>query len=156
MTICIIAAMSENRVIGRDGGIPWHLPEDLKRFKRLTTGHAVIMGRRTYESIGRPLPNRRCIVLTRRDGYDASGAEVVRSFDEALDLAAEEEMVYVAGGSEVYAMALPFADRLELTFVDGEVEGDTYFPEVDLSQWRLVAETPHDGFTFRTYERVFE
>jgi len=156
MTICIIAAMSENRVIGRDGGIPWHLPEDLRRFKRLTTGHTVIMGRKTYESIGRPLPDRRCIVLSRREGSLGDGIEIVHSFDEALDAAAEAEMVFVAGGSEVYAMALPFADRMELTFVDGEVEGDALFPEVEFSEWKLVGEERHEGFAFRTYERVFE
>ncbi|MCP3906118.1 MAG: dihydrofolate reductase [Planctomycetes bacterium] len=160
MTICIIAAMSENRVIGRDGGIPWHLPEDLRRFRRLTTGHTVIMGRRTYESIGRPLPERRCIVLSRHPDFDAGGAEIVRSFDEALDAAAEDEAVFIAGGAEVYAMALPFADRMELTIVHAQVEGDTVFPDVDLDQWRLTAEQRHESeamsYTFRTYERVFE
>ena len=148
------AAVAANGVIGRDGGLPWHLPEDLARFKRLTLGHVLVMGRRTYESIGRPLPGRTTIVLTRQPQWAAGGVEVAATLDEALDRAASiDDQVFVVGGTEVFAEALPIADRMALTLVHHDADGDTYFPAVDWAQWREVHREPHDGFTFVDYER---
>lgn len=153
--------MAENHVIGHRGGLPWHLPADLRRFKRLTIGHPVIMGRRTFDSIGRkPLPGRRNIVMTRDPTYRPSGVEVAGSLDDALRLAGDADEVFVAGGEAVYRAALPIADRLYLTVVHARVEGDTRFPLFDESEWRLVADERHDAdarhphaLTFRTFER---
>ena len=163
MKITLIAAMAENRVIGRAGTLPWHLPDDLRRFKRRTTGHAVVMGRRTFESLGGPLPDRRAIVITRRRDFTAVGATVTHSLDEALDIARgwNEREVFILGGSEVYALALPLADRLELTVVHAEIEGDTLFPEFDLAAWVLIEDDHREAderhrhaFSFRCYERA--
>ena len=162
MKITLIAAVAENRVIGLAGTLPWRLPQDLKRFKRLTLGHAVLMGRRTFESLAGPLPDRRMIVLTRRRGWRPQGAEVARSLDEALELAKRggEQELFVIGGAAVFAEALPRADRMYLTLVHATVKGDTLFPEFDEAQWELVEEERHEAderhaypFTFRTYER---
>jgi len=160
MTVCIIAAMSDNRIIGRAGSLPWRLPADLKRFKSLTAGHTVIMGRKTFQSIGRPLPDRRSIVITRNPDYRAEGALVFLSLEDALRQVADNEEVFIIGGGELYRHALPLADRLELTIVHAAIEGDTSFPELDLKDWKLIAEEHHEAderhaypFTFRTYER---
>lgn len=154
MTVTIVAAVASNGVIGRDGGLPWRLPEDLARFKRLTMGHVLVMGRRTYDSIGRPLPGRTTIVVTRQPGWSADGVEVAAGLDDALSrAAATDEEVFVVGGSQVYAAALPVADRLALTLIDDCPHGDTYFPDVDWSRWREVRREPHDGFAFVDYER---
>jgi dihydrofolate reductase len=151
----IVAAVARNGVIGVDGRLPWQIPQDLARFKELTMGHALVMGRATFESIGRPLPGRSNIVLTRRPGWAQEGVDVARSLQEAVDIAASRgQDVFVAGGAEVYRAALATADRLELTEVDAEPEGDTWFPSVDWSKWREVARRPHPGFTFVTYERA--
>ena len=128
--ISIIAAMAENRVNGRGGGIPWHLPADLKLFRELTLGHSLVMGRKTCESIGRPLPERRTIVLSRRPGYAPAGCLVAPDFSTALALCAGEAEVFVCGGAEVYAEALPLADRIYLTVVHDEIAGDTFFPPI--------------------------
>ena len=161
MPVTIIAAMSENRVIGRDGDLPWRLPEDLKRFKRLTTGHHVIMGRKTFETLGRPLPNRTNIVITRRPELaDSSDILIAHSFEEALGLAGLDVEPFVLGGGEIYTLALPLADRLELTVVHATITGDTYFPEYDESEWTLVADDRHEAdgnhayaFSFQTFKR---
>ncbi len=147
MQISIIAAMAENGVIGRDGQLPWHLKADLQRFKRLTMGHTIIMGRKTWESIGRPLPGRRMVVVTRQNGYQAEGVQVAASLDDALALArlAGDEEAFIIGGAEIYRLALPLADRLYLTRVLAPVEGDTTFPEFDASHWRLVESEPASG-----------
>ncbi len=134
---CIVAA-SENFVIGRGGDLPWHLPRDLKRFRRLTMGHHIVMGRRTWESIGRPLPGRTSIVLSRREGSGIEGALVVRSLDAALEAAADDSEVFVIGGENVFAEALPRSNRLYLTLVHAEVDGDVYFPGGSLDGWQLV------------------
>jgi dihydrofolate reductase len=136
--IVLVAALGRNRVIGADGGMPWHLPADLKRFKAVTLGYPIIMGRRTFESIGRPLPGRRNIVLSTSMDRLTSGVDVFESLDQAL-AAVDAETVMVIGGGTLYAEALPRADRLELTFVDAEPEGDTHFPAFDLRDWRTVA-----------------
>ncbi len=152
--VTLIAALGRNRVIGRDGTMPWHLPEDLKRFKALTMGHPMIMGRKTFESIGRPLPGRRSIVITRDRTWRHEGVEVAHSFVEALSLAGPQARVFVVGGGEVYAEALPFADRLDLTEVDATPDGDTWFPEWDRSAWQATTRDDRDGFAFVSYERV--
>ena len=152
--VTLIAALGRNRIIGRDGTMPWHLPEDLKHFKALTMGHPMVMGRKTFDSIGRPLPGRRSIVITRDREWRVPGVEVAHSFDEALDLAGPADRVFVIGGGEVYAVALPFADHLELTEVDAEPEGDTWFPEWDPAQWREVARDQRDGYAFVRLERA--
>ncbi|GBD31738.1 Dihydrofolate reductase type 3 [bacterium HR33] len=153
--------MAENRVIGRSNGLPWHLPADLRRFKELTMGHTVIMGRRTFESIGRLLPGRRLVVLTRNASYSHPGIEVAGSLDEALELAREDPEVFVAGGGEIFRLALPRLDRVYLTVVHAAVEGDTTFPELAAGEWRLVEDVRHSAdernpydYSFRLYRRV--
>lgn len=151
----IVAAVGRNGVIGVDGRLPWRIPEDLARFKDMTMGHALIMGRATFESIGRPLPGRSNIVLTRRDDWSAPGVDPVGSLQEALRLAdSRGQDAFIAGGAEVYEMALRVADRMELTEVDAEPAGDTWFPEVDWAEWRETERLPNRGFTFVTYERM--
>ena len=159
--LSIIVAMAKNRVIGAQGAIPWHLPEELKRFKRLTLGHHIIMGRRTWESIGRPLPGRTSVIVTRRRGYSAPGATVVHSLDEAVAACGADDEIFVIGGAELYAQALARADRLYLTTVNAEVAGDTWMPEWAASDWReITAESfPADDkhrYAFRcgVYERA--
>jgi dihydrofolate reductase len=147
-------------VIGRDNALPWRLPADMRHFKSLTTGHTVIMGRRTYDSLGEPLPNRRNIVVTRDRARRFAGAEVAHGLDEALALAAGDDQVFVAGGADIYRLALPRAERIYLTVVHAAVEGDTLFPELDLDDWRLEEDIRHaaDGqhahpYSFRVYHR---
>jgi len=158
MTVTIIAALSRNSVIGRDNRLPWRIPEDLKRFKALTIGHPVIMGRRTHESLGRPLPGRDNIVITRSKDYAAPGCRVVYTLDEALAACGGAGEVFVIGGAEIYALALPLADRLQFTEVDGDIEGDARFPAFERSAWRETARESRsapDGmrYDFVTYEK---
>jgi dihydrofolate reductase len=138
MTLSLIVAMDEDRVIGHEGGMPWHLPADLKHFKRTTLGKPVIMGRRTYESIGRPLPDRRNIVLS-RGGFEAEGVETAGSLDEALELTKNEEEVMIIGGAGIFEQALPKADRIHLTRIHGHFEGDTRFPPFNHDNWDVIA-----------------
>lgn len=161
MIVSLIAATAENRVIGRGGGLPWRLPDDLKHFKRLTVDHTVIMGRKTYDELGRPLANRRNVVITRNPEFRPAGVTVVPTLAEALALGATESEVFVIGGGEIYRLALPVADRLYLTIVHAEVEGDTTFPPFDETAWAIDAEEFHPAddrhphaFTFRTYRRL--
>ncbi len=157
MTVTRVAAVARNGVIGADGGIPWHLPDDQRRFKELTVGHVLVMGRLTYESIGRPLPGRTTVVVTRTAGWSAAddGVLVAPGVAEALALAATvDDEVFVVGGSRVYEEALPLADRLELTWVDAEPEGDARFPAVDWDAWREVAREEREGWAAVTYERA--
>ena len=158
--VAIIAALARNRVIGRGNRLPWHLPDDLRHFKRLTLGHPIVMGRRTWESLPGLLPDRTHVVVTRDPGYRAAGAVVVHSLDAALAAAGGDE-AFVVGGAELYALALPRAARLYLTLVDAEVEGDAFFPPIDPAQWREVAREPHAAderhgypFAFVTMERA--
>jgi len=159
--IVIIAAVARNGVIGKDNALPWRLPEDLRHFKALTLGHAVIMGRKTWESLPerfRPLPGRLNIVVTRDPGYRAAGATVVHSLAEAQKVDASRT-AFVIGGAELYAHALPLAQRLELTEIDADIDGDAHFPAYDRSQWREVkraAGSSADGlaYAFVTYERT--
>lgn len=158
-TLTLVAALGRNGALGRDGHLLWQLPGDLPRFKALTTGRPLVMGRKTYESIGRALPGRRTIVVTRDPRWVVPDAETASSLEEALVLAGDDE-VCCGGGGEIYALALPLADRLELTEVDDAPEADTWFPEIDREQWREVrreevaATQAHPGFAFVTYDRV--
>ena len=162
MKVSLLAAVARDGVIGRDGGIPWHLPEDVARFKALTTGHTVVMGRRTWESLPdrfRPLPGRRNVVVTRDPAWRAPGAERAGSVDEALRVLAGEDVVFVIGGAEIYAAALPYADELLLTEIEEAVAGDTFFPEWDREAYAEVSREAHtaaDGrrFAFAVYERL--
>ena len=153
--------MSKNRVIGANGAIPWHLPEELKRFKSLTMGHHLIMGRKTWESIGRLLPGRQTVIVTRQPDYRVPGATVVHSLDEAVGACGDDREIFVIGGGELYAQALPRAGRLYLTTVDAEVAGDTFMPDFDAGGWREVSSESHGvderhkhSFHCTTYERV--
>ena len=152
--ITLIAAVARNGVIGVAGGMPWHLPEELAHFKATTMGHALVMGRTTFESIGRALPGRRTIVVTRNPSWQHPGVEVAHSFADAVSLAGPADEVFVAGGAQVYAEALPYAQRLLLTEVDAEPEGDTRFPEWPRDEWREELRELHDGWSRVVYERV--
>ena len=160
--IVLIAAVAEaNRVIGKDKDLPWHIPEDLKHFKDLTTGHALLMGRRTFESVvhqfGGPLPDRRMVILTHQGPFeDYPEIETYGSIDDALDAVADEETVFIGGGESIYEQFLPKADRLELTLIEGDYEGDTYFPPFEHlvgDVFETTAVDERDGFRFVTYER---
>lgn len=141
MMLSVIAAVAANGVIGRDNALPWHLPADLRRFKKLTMGHSMIMGRRTWEAIGRPLPGRRSLVLTRRPDYRADGADIAHNLDAALTMTAAENEVFIIGGATVYRLALPRCDRLYLTRLDAPSPGDTLFPAIDETHWDMIEET---------------
>ena len=154
MKLALIAAIGRNRGIGREGKLPWHISEDLKRFKQLTTGHAVVMGRKTFESLGRSLPNRRNVVLSSRP---IPGVETYGSIPEALQALAGLDTVFVIGGGHVYTALLERADRLHLTLVDRDVEADTFFPPYEhflAVHFRLTNAEEHPGFTFVDYERI--
>ena len=159
MRLSAIVAMAANRCIGKDNTLPWRLPADLKRFKQLTMGHTLIMGRKTYESIGRPLPGRTMIVVTRQRDYAPEGVRVVHSLEQALEQARGDDEVFIAGGADLYRQSMERVRRLYLTRIEREYEGDAFFPEVDLSGWRLLAEEHHPAtateppFSFLTYER---
>lgn len=143
MDIVLVVAMSENRVIGRDGGLPWHISGDLKHFKAVTMGYPVVMGRKTWESIGRPLPGRDNIVITRDTSYAAEGAVVVGSVSDAIDQCAGSgaERIMIIGGGQIYTETMPMATHLELTEVHAHVDGDTYFPEVNPADWTETERT---------------
>ena len=156
--LALIAAVAKNGVIGGGNALPWRLPADMQRFRALTTGHSVIMGRKTWESIGRPLPGRQNIVVTRQANYAANGAIVKSSLDEALRAATMPAPVFCIGGGELYALALPLATTLHCTRIDRDFAGATRFPEFDASSWRETAREEHlapEGFVyaFVTYER---
>jgi dihydrofolate reductase len=153
MKLAIIAALNRDRVIGRGGKLPWHIPADLKRFKQLTTGHTVLMGRKTYESIGRPLPGRRNVVISSRQ---LQGVEVYPTIPAALEALKDEPLVFVIGGAQIYAALLDRADLLYLTIVDKDVEGDVFFPPYEGllgTRFKCVSREDHPGFSFLSYER---
>ncbi len=159
--MALIAAVASNGVIGRNGTLPWTLPEDLKHFRALTIGHTIIMGRRTWESIGRPLAGRQNIVVSSGPGVRGPGCDAARSLDEAVALATMPDPVFVIGGEALYRAALPRADVLYLTRIERAFDGDVRFPEIDARQWRENASDTHlpqapDGFTYHfvVYERV--
>jgi dihydrofolate reductase len=146
MKIAIIVAVSQNNVIGRDNQLPWHLPEDLQYFKSVTMGKPILMGRKTFESIGRPLPGRVNIVITRDPDWTAEGVEIVNTIDDAMAAgaavckAANSDEIMIIGGAQIYRDCLPLADVLYLTKVEAEIEGDAFFPDIDLDQWQEVSE----------------
>jgi dihydrofolate reductase len=166
MKVALIAAFAQNLVVGINNSLPWHLPEDLKYFKRTTSGKAIIMGRKTYESIGRPLPNRTNIVVSRNPNFSAEGVVMVTSLEEAVKHAENVNMingveeVMIIGGAAIYQASLPMADRLYLTHVHANVEGDAYFPKIDLEQWEQVSRedfnkdesNPYD-YSFSVYDK---
>ena len=145
MKISIVVAMAANRVIGKDNQLPWHLPADLKHFKQTTMGKPILMGRKTWESIGRPLPGRTNIVITRDENYDAPGCVVVHSIEAALQATAQQDEVMVIGGAEFYRQVLPRTDRIYLTRINEDFEGDTLFPELDRSEWQEVERVDCDA-----------
>lgn len=157
MLVSIIVAVSQNNVIGRQGDLPWHLSADLRRFKRLTMGHHLIMGRRTFDSIGRPLPGRTSIVLSRQPTLSLpAGVLQATNLDEALALANDDNEVFVVGGAQIYELALPVADRMYLTRVLANVEGDVYFPQWNSSQWRITSEEHFDADQQNDEKHVFQ
>ena len=159
--IIIIAAVAKNRVIGKDNTLIWNIPEDMAHFKTLTAGQTVVMGRKTWESLPprfRPLPGRRNIVISRQADYAAPGAEVTDALDQALKLASTAESIFIIGGEQIYTQAMAVADRLEITEVDLEPEGDAWFPEIGAADWDVTQKnTPSSqsgtGFSFVTYRR---
>lgn len=162
MDISIIVAVAENNVIGDNNQLIWHIPDDLKRFKALTMGHHIIMGRKTWESIGRPLPGRKSIVVTRNTSFKVEGAQVAHSLRDAINLAANDNEVFIIGGGELYSQALPLANKLYLTKVHREFKGDVTFPNLDEIEWREISSekgkpTDNDGleYTFVNLERKF-
>jgi len=152
--------MSRNRVIGANNRIPWRLPDEQQLFKKLTMGHHIVMGRKTYESIGRLLPGRTTVIVSRQRGYAVPGAIVAHSLKDAMNAAARDEELFVIGGAELFREALPIADRLHLTIVDAEPSGDTFMPEIDLSVWQLISTAQHPaddrhvhGYSYALYEK---
>lgn len=167
MRKAMIVAMAKNRVIGRKNQLPWHLPEDLKYFKRVTMGKPIVMGRKTYESIGRPLPGRLNVVLTRDANWQAEGVQVAQTIDTAFSRAIteakskEKDEIMVIGGDQIYALCLPLVDRLYVTQVHAEVEGDAYFPVVEWEHWQQVSSEVHRAsdnnpydYSFVVYDRI--
>jgi len=153
--LALVVAMTPERVIGRDGGMPWHIPEDLRHFRRVTMGHAILMGRTTHESIGRALPGRTNVVITRQRDRSFDGCVVAHGLDEAIALARSggDDEPRVIGGGTIYALALPLVTRIFLTEVQREVSGDTFFPDVDWTEWNEVDRRQGDGVVYRTLER---
>lgn len=158
--ISIISALARNRTIGIDNRLPWRLPEDLKHFKALTLGHHILMGRKTFESIGRPLPGRTTVIITRSNYPTPEGVKIAHSLEEAIEVCGADEEIFFVGGAELYAQALPFADRLYLTEIQAEFEGDAWFPDHDRSQWREISREPRRDeasgleYHFVVYERA--
>ena len=162
MAVSLIVAVSENRVIGRAGGLPWRLSADLKHFKKTTMGHHLIIGRRTWDEVGKPLPGRTMVVVTRSRRFAPDGVRVAHSLEEALDIARDDDEPFIGGGAHIYRMALEnnIVDRLYITRVHAEIEGDTFFPNLDLDDWELVSEERHEAdernehpYSFLVYER---
>ena len=162
MTISIIAAVSDNDVIGRNNDLPWKQSSDLKRLKQLTMGHHMLMGRKTWESVGRPLPGRTIVVITRDASYKPDGVLVTNTIEDALELAKGDDEIFIAGGAQIFQQSLHVADRMHITRVHAEVEGDTFFPEFDdVTEWKLVDSEHHEAdeknqypYSYLTYERV--
>jgi dihydrofolate reductase len=163
MRISIIAAMGRNRAIGKDGGLPWRLPADMRYFKNRTMGHHLIMGRRTWDELGAALPGRTSIVVSRDPAFAPEGAVVVRSLEEGLGKAEGQEEVFIAGGAVIYELALPIAHRMYLTLIDADFEADTFFPPFDEARWECVARESHEPdernrwrYSFTTWEKKGE
>jgi len=158
--ITVIAAVAENNALGKENQLLWHLPDDFKRFKTLTSGHYIIMGRKTFESFPKPLPNRTHVIISRQANYQPEGCIVVNSLEQAIEACPKAEEVFIIGGGEIYRQSIAVADKLDLTKVHASFEADTHFPEIDLSQWQLIFEEHHPkderhdyAFTFQTFTR---
>jgi dihydrofolate reductase len=159
--ITLIAAIAENDALGKNNDLIWHLPNDFKRFKAVTSGHHIIMGRKTFESFPKPLPNRTHVIITRNEAYHPEGCIVVNSMEKALEICPKEAPIYIIGGGEIYALAMPFADKLDVTRVHHEFEADTFFPKIDRTKWELVNTEKHSkdekhqyDYSFETYTRI--
>jgi dihydrofolate reductase len=165
MAVSLIVAVSENGVIGRDGGLPWRLSADLQHFKKTTMGHHLIIGRRTWDEVGKPLPGRTMVVVTRSHHFAAEGVRVAHSLEDALDIARDDDEPFIGGGAHIYRMALEnnLVDRLYITRIHAKVDGDTFFPEFDLHDWEQISEERHEAderneypYSFLVYERGSE
>lgn len=160
MSLIIIAAVADNNVIGKDNKLPWHLPEDLRHFRKITQGHTVVMGRKTYESIvnrlKKPLPNRKNVVISRKIDYSVpNGVEIFSSIDEFLSkLNSKKEDIYIIGGASLYKQTLPLAEFMEITHIHEKPSGDAYFPEVDWSRWKVIKREDNKKFSFVTYQKI--
>lgn len=154
--ITMIAAASENNALGKDNDLIWHLPDDFKRFKKLTTGHHIIMGRKTWESFPKPLPNRTHIVITRNTNYKAQDAIVVHNMEDALAFAKDDNNTFIIGGGEIYTIGLSYATHIELTRVHDNFEADAFFPDIDTEQWKLKERVFHDKDDTHKYSFTFE
>lgn len=159
--ITIIAAVAANRALGKDNQLIWHLPADLRRFKKVTSGHHVIMGRKTFESLGKPLPNRTNIIISRNTDYNAEGCVVVNSLQSAIDAARDDENPFILGGAEIYQQAMQFADKLDITFVHEQFEADAFFPKISKAHWRETSRQDHKAddeniydYSFVTFTRI--
>lgn len=158
--ITLIVAIGKNNELGKENDLVWHLPNDFKRFKKLTTGHHIIMGRKTFESFPKPLPNRVHVVITRNEKYKREGTIIVHSMKEALQIAKNDTQPFIIGGGEIYSLGIPIADKIELTRVHGSFDADTFFPEIQINEWELIKEEHHDidehhkyAYTYLTYLR---
>lgn len=154
--ITVIAAVAENNALGKENQLLWHLPDDFKRFKTLTSGHFIIMGRKTFESFPKPLPNRTHVIISRQANYQPEGCIVVNSLEQAIEACPKTEEVFIIGGGEIYRQSIAVADKLDLTKVHATFEADTFFPEVDLSQWQLIFEEFHPKDERHEYDFTFE
>ena len=159
--ITLIAATAENNALGKDNQLVWHLPDDFKRFKQITSGHYIIMGRKTFESFPKPLPNRTHVIITRQKNYKADGCIVVNSIEDAIKSCPKEEEVFIIGGADIYNQSEDFADKIELTRVHANFEADAFFPEINLNNWKLIFEEKHTqdekhnfDFTFQTFVKA--
>jgi dihydrofolate reductase len=155
MSLSIIVAMDENGLIGRDNDLPWRLPNDLKRVKEITSGHTIVMGRKNYESIGHPLPDRRNIIITRNTEYTVDGCEIIYNPDPILNEVDSEEEVYIFGGSEIYKIFLPFVKTIYITRINHSFEGDTYFPEINWDEWHESCREVHGIDEKNKYPHTF-
>ena len=156
----MIAAVAENNTLGKDNELVWHLPNDFKRFKALTSGHHIIMGRKTFESFPKPLPNRKHIIITRQKKYQAEGCIIVESIEEAINICPKDENSFIIGGGEIYTLGLPYTDKIEITRVHESFEADTYFPEINNKEWKIVSsefnkkdEKHKYDYTYQTFIR---
>ncbi|HLA55432.1 MAG TPA: dihydrofolate reductase [Flavobacterium sp.] len=159
--VILIAAIAENNALGKDNQLPWHLPDDFKRFKAVTSGHHIIMGRKTFESFPKPLPNRTHVIITRQKDYAPEGCIVVDSLEKAIAACPKNQDIFIIGGGEIFKLAIPIADKLDITKVHTTLDADTFFPEINPSEWQLSGSEFHKkdnkhqyDFTFETYMRT--
>lgn len=158
--ITLIAAVAQNNALGKDNQLLWHLPDDFKRFKNITSGHYIIMGRKTFDSFPKPLPNRTHVIITRQKEYKPEGCIVVNSLEEAIQSCPKQEDIFIIGGGEIYKQSIVIADKIDITRVHNSFEADTFFPEIEIEKWQLIFEEFHSkderhdfDFTFQTYVR---